>query len=616
MSTGRYEAGPEEETAEGVGDPRAEAEGELSLARIALDDGDPRHAATHLAGAITADPSLPGVYQGLHDLDVAAGGALGLFDVEGDIFIGTAAARSYLAARAGHVDEAFELLCMVAGHEPDRPWTASGWLDSTDLGTVLDVTRAVAALLRMALQLPDPVDPPIARNLSPFLDVARSLVANRPEARPHLARLSTLARRMGAAGEAVAWCEIVERESPDPSSAIMLAYALRSAGRLPEMERAWLTALDRDPANLEVHTDFAESLWSQGRLPEALHWLEKALTLDPGHAKAFPSASALRFQLDGDVRHLVALVDHWRAHPDHDYAEQMLSLACDDKTWLNVVPAPSEAIINMILQLAEQTPDPQERRAVSGTGTLSALEPPSALATVHRVTPGLAVDVQDVPEPDLRTPLVDGRYKLWRYEGTNALPLVAPPSATAAEALRQVAGFPWANPVDAYDRAIALSSLSLDDLLGLLVHVPAAPELDHWQRMEQTNPVYWPRFAQAWACLGILHHRADEPWPTSARRAVLLDLATGVEDWTTDSALNAMVVAAWVDPSIRPDVYNLVGHRFMDALKTYQKREVTIMSSLAQLVLATPDMLPDVTALAQQILADASDDEDPGTDEG
>jgi hypothetical protein len=116
-------------------------------------------------------------------------------------------------------------------------------------------------------------------------------------------------------------------------------------------------------------------------------------------------------------------------------------------------------------------------------------------------------------------------------------------------------------------------------LLGLLAHFPPVPDQPHWQQVHRHNPVYWPRFAQVWACLGVLHHKPGEPWPSSTRRSVLIDLARGVEDRITDAALNAMVVAAGVDADIRDDVAAVVGHRFLDALRTSQQREVTIIQT-------------------------------------
>lgn len=595
---------------EGIGEARVEAEGELALARIALDGGDPAHAASHLGNAIAEDPTLAAAYGGLHELDAATGDALAYFPLDGDVYIGAVAARSYLLARAGRFDDALRLLTMAVGHEPAKQW-AGGWLTAHDLPGLaqrLDPHGAVASLAGLSMRLSDPVEPELAAGLRPYLELARAVVAAHPAAREFLPQLSGLARRLGAVDEAIAWCEEADRVSPSPINAIMLAYALRSAGRHAEMERAWQVAIQRDPGNVDVYVDLAESLATQGRLGDGLAWLDRALAIEPEHPKAFPSACAMRFQADGDVGHLVRLADHWRAHPDHTYADQMLTMACSDELWLGIVPAPSEAITNMIVQFAEQNPDPQARAAISGTCTLSALEPPSAMAAAAVTLPGLTVEVSEVPAPDLRVPLANVKHRLWHYEGTRAMPMVPPPSPAAVASLQAVARFTWPHPLQAYDHAVHLAGVALPDLLGLLVHVPPpADDAHHLRQIWQTNPVYWPRFAQAWTCLGFLHHRADEPWPDSTRRAVLLDLATGVEDWTTDAALNAMVIGSWVDPAIREDVANLVGHRFVDAIKTYQQREVTIVHSLARLALVTPGMIPAVTDLARDLLNKAEE---------
>jgi hypothetical protein len=57
------------------------------------------------------------------------------------------------------------------------------------------------------------------------------------------------------------------------------------------------------------------------------------------------------------------------------------------------------------------------------------------------------------------------------------------------------------------------------------------------------------------------------------------------------------------DPEIRDDVATITGHRFLDALETRQHREVTIIQSLANLVLITPAMNPAVAGLARKFLA-------------
>jgi tetratricopeptide (TPR) repeat protein len=473
-------------------------------------------------------------------------------------------------------------------------------------------------LTRLALALPDPADAHQARALAPCLDLARRLVAASGDHGVILWQLSGLARRLGAHDEAIAWCQRAEQSDPGARATIMLGYALRSAGRFGEMHEAWVRALSRDPGNVDLRVDIAEQLASSGRPDEGLPWLEEALKLDPAHPKAFPSACEMRYARDEDVAHLVRLADWWREQPEHGYADRMLARACHGRPWLSVVPQPREAICNLAVQVAEAKPGQLGETCLEIS--LSALEVPSAMAAVKAAMPGAEITAApDTPEPDIRTPLADGRYRLWTYDGTRATPAVPAPSAAAVAALHAVAsnGF-WPHPVAAYDAAVSLSGLGLDDLLGLLAHVTPVPGDPPWQRLHRGNPVYWLRFAQAWACLGLLHHRADEPWPSSTRRSVLIDLARGAEDWATDAALNAMVVGAWVDPGIRDDVANVVGFRFLDGLRAYQRREVTIIGSMAHLTLATPAMEPEVCALARDLLArdaangDAHDEGAPG----
>jgi hypothetical protein len=139
-------------------------------------------------------------------------------------------------------------------------------------------------------------------------------------------------------------------------------------------------------------------------------------------------------------------------------------------------------------------------------------------------------------------------------------------------------------------------------LLALLVHPVPAPDGGDisWDRY----PALWTRAAQVWACLGLLHHDTGERWARSTRRQVLVDLAFGVEDWTAEAALYALMTAAWVDPSIRSDVADLVRERIGHLAKARAKRPVTIGGSLARIALATPEIDAKTRSLAEQILKD------------
>ncbi|HEY2793295.1 MAG TPA: tetratricopeptide repeat protein, partial [Micromonosporaceae bacterium] len=230
-----------------------------------------------------------------------------------------------------------------------------------------------------------------------------------------------------------------------------------------------------------------------------------------------------------------------------------------------------------------------------------AWEPPSARAARAAAFPSGDVRPTKVPSPDPRRPFAGGSVHLWRYDGAIALPALPPPSAAAVARLRDVASVAWAHPIGAYDRAIGFAGLPLEDLLGLLVHVPPATG-QNWRALGRADPCYWPRFAQACVCLGVLHHRPEEPWPVSTRRRVLVDIANGVEDWTTDAAMFALVTAAWMDPLARSDVARVVSLRFAGVRKATRRRPVSIAASVATLVLLTPGIDDAVRKDARHLL--------------
>jgi len=311
----------------------------------------------------------------------------------------------------------------------------------------------------------------------------------------------------------------------------------------------------------------------------------------------------LRFRDAGEVADLVAVNDD--PHPC-GMTEVVFALAGSKRAWLNSVPMPSEAICNVANEFGSRTAK-GEQLTISGLG-LSAAEPASAMAACRRITGPVDIAVAEFPEPDIRVPVRRGRYAVWRYDGTEPVSAVPPPSAAAVEALYEVAGEPWSSPLSGYVQAAPLGELPLDDLLGLLAHLPVAPDTPRWRFLASSTPTYWYRLMQPWVCLGILHHAKDEPWPTSTRRQVLVDLAFGIEDWVADAALFALVTAAYREPALREEVRQLVRGRLDVAVAAH--RLVTIEESLAQLMMVTPGCNLDDRAVAAAALARAERDDD------
>jgi hypothetical protein len=181
-----------------------------------------------------------------------------------------------------------------------------------------------------------------------------------------------------------------------------------------------------------------------------------------------------------------------------------------------------------------------------------------------------------------------------------AHPAVPPPSARALQLLGGLVSPFWPDPVAAYDQALPLGQLGAEELLSLLVHPPAGTD-------PKLPDGAWERASQVYACLGLLHceelRAGAEPGDTARSRELLTAVAFGVEDWTTEAALFALVVAAWLDPGCREEVRGVVGRRFLDAMQQSRERVVTIRESLGELALITPQMVPEVSALAREVLS-------------
>jgi hypothetical protein len=356
----------------------------------------------------------------------------------------------------------------------------------------------------------------------------------------------------------------------------------------------WEREIERTPEDLDLCFDVADLYAGTDRPAEALRWAQHVLDQHPDHPKAHAVALGLRYMIDEDITHLVALADEVRKEPG-SYAENVLARHSSPRPWLGRVPEPEEAVINLLRQVLEQKEPAQDGLS---SVTLSALEPPSALLALLSVFPRTTVAVDSVPEPDMRV----ASGGVWRYDGTQAYPAVPPPSEQVAEAVRRVAAIRWLSPIDAYDGAVTLAGLDPDELVSVAVH-PPEPADDHMgEVLRRHAPHLWIRAVQTWACLGITHHATDEPWLSSRRREILADLLDGVEDWVTEAATFALVTTAWIDPDARADVQRLVVGRMLDLAKASQERNVSILPSMCLLVLMIPEVQEEFATLARDLI--------------
>jgi len=586
---------------EGTDDPRLSAEGELSLARMALADGDLPHAANHIAGALAHAPTMPEVHEALAQLAAAShGNGTELYPLDGPVSVGAVVARAHLLASSGAYEEALDLLATATAHAPAGDWAGVPWVLDPRLPERLRPDSLARAFATVSAQLADPVPEEERGPLRPYLTLARHAVSAYPDHPGLLGTASALARRLGEHTLALDWARHGTQVQPGKLTEVWLGYAYRSAGRIGDAIAAWQRALSYEPDDLAVYADIASTLAEAGRLEEAIGWAERALAINPNDDCAVHTAYRLRFRRDENVAHLVGLVDYTRAHPVGTHEHSDLADSCQGRPWLGYVPAANEAVVNVVRQVLEENP---EGAPAIGQLTLNSLEPPSAMNSMLRVFPDVDLRIQQVLPPDIRTPRRAVGLRLWRYEGTTAVPAVPPPAPASAAALAQVASPVWAHPPAAYDEAVRLAGVPPADLLAALVHPPALPDNELGRTLARHEPSLWVRTVQTWACLGLLHHGADEPWGPSTRRRTLVDLVFGIEDWIAEAAMFAMITAAWLDPAARSDVASLVRERLADVARVAAQRPVTIAWSMARLALMTPDLAPDATRLAREIVA-------------
>jgi tetratricopeptide (TPR) repeat protein len=577
---------------------RLEAEGEVAVARLILDGGDFQHAADHVAGAIGTDPSLPEAHEALAEIVARVGGpvpALELFPADAR-YTGTLACRASLLAAVGRPDEAVMLLADVIAAAPVRPWADVAWLADPELPAWLSSASLTQAVLRLCQGLGDPVSEEELPALLPFFVVVRTVVARGDD--PQLAAVASgLARRLGDAELAVRWGELAVRSGAGAMGAIMLGNALRRVGRIDETVNLWTRTVEQDPSQTYLMVDLAELLAHIGRRPDGLALLERVVAAEPEHDKAAPALLGMRFEADGDSAHLLELTDYYRAHPEHDYARYLVGHHVQRLPWLGRVTGGTESCINLMRKLIEDG-----NLGMSGEMSVSIIEPPSAISTLRLVIPELRVGFLEAGDPDPRVPAAEVGTAVWRYEGHDAVPAVPPPSAQALALVADLATPNWPGPVALYDHAVPLAGVSVPDLLGVLVHPPAPRNAPWPEDLAMDVPDYWVRSVQTIACVGIAHHRADQPWEQSERRRVLMDLLQGPEDWVTEAAAMALVAVAWAFPETRADVLESLLNRLGLFLQAAEKRAVTVLGSMCCLVLACPWLEPKGRAFIADVL--------------
>lgn len=294
---------PGEADSAGAARAGASAEGrraaarEVELCRVHLaarDVGQLDQAADHLARAMALAPDHQPLYAALDEFAAVAGSseaAREYFKGDGQtVAAENAAVIVALIAAGGDYGSALRLLGSVVATEPGLPWAGAAWF-GPHLADGVPARTVTMAVVTIFDEVGYPGDPAVQVALRPWLALIRRAATRSDAGADVLRALSGAARRLDAAGDAVAFCKqavTLDRKARvrTPDSLIMLGFAHRDDGDPARAVEAWESALKIAPGHVPLLLDLADLAFAQKDFAASLRWAERALALDAGSVKA------------------------------------------------------------------------------------------------------------------------------------------------------------------------------------------------------------------------------------------------------------------------------------------------------------------------------------------
>ncbi len=516
---------------------------ELAAARRALADGEPEHAAFHVAAALTFDPTCEKALHLFDQVIAASADPAELVELGDSPYYGEVAARAYVLAQTGDVDQGFGLLAQVIRSFPNLGYEAwaETWLAGPEADRIdpTNAARLIASLLqptvgRLRLRETE------IRFLERFVPLTRAACVTAPGADLPilLSMASGLLRRVREYDHAIALADRAADLDDDPVHAVAGALARRGAGDYAGAEAGFLRALELEE-EATYWVEIARVRWDAGDLDGALAALAEHVARDP----------------EDDDPETRVMIDYLRcrSHGEEDGRILVEWLGADatpdDVVHLirpggRLVPL-TEATINAVRDASGH----MDLHGAEFSFGVSCIEAPSvrlsiALATGQPTPANIEYSFDHVPEPDPRLAVRNVEHRVWDYDwpdGKDPLVTVDPPGSEVRNAIATLAETRFFAPrwwQRAGQIARELGKGELPALLGAMVH-PSLPPRDvgAWD---------WVRYVQMAAAFVI--GQLDGGWQGSLRRRVLLDLADGPIDWVVDAALTTLAEVALDEP--------------------------------------------------------------------
>ncbi|MEZ4233598.1 MAG: tetratricopeptide repeat protein [Polyangiaceae bacterium] len=493
-------------------------EEELAIARAALDGGDLRHSAHHLAAALVCAPAGLEVAQLVKRLFHTSRDPHGLIPEK--MWTGDALLRARFFELSGAYDDALAWQLMAQGAARDQPVLhLEPWLDE-ERSRVVDQDRLGRELGKL-------LDNPIAvEQLWPLLEHLRAQGPLSVWLSFHVVRLLRARNRNE---EALELASATHDREASYWSATSLASTLRTLGRLEEAVARFREAAELDPRDVAVHLDLGDILLDLGRPEDAEQAYSAALERDPESSWALASLAYARWKRGGDAHAAARVVELARAGN-----ERAASLTAEVAPYDAGFRRPASSLVNSFASAGE---DSIVQCAVSS------LEAPSCVLAVQleagwRGQSPPLVRWGEIPEPDPRLPRGETTRRLWTYLDSSgelerhAMPALLPPTTDALELVSSIA-------TGRYDleqwweaarrRADQLSARLADQLFACMLHPPPTPQDEY----------AWNWLFKVQIAASLLLAQTSASWDEARGHQALIDLLGGPVDWITSAGIIA-----------------------------------------------------------------------------
>lgn len=518
-------------------------EDNVKSARNAFAKGQLSRAIFHLSSALCTNPQNPDWLNLLHQIIETADDPLQLVPFKQDIYFALLAIRAYILAYRSHYNEAVYWLARVLQilDEPIYlPWICD-WFALPDVATTLTLETRTLFLQTLLAKFPgDRIDNPSIRTDLERLTLTLSQLR---QAAPDDEMLAfshiALLRKLGHLDEALELAQNNYEVLPCWKTAVSLALVYRTLGDSDRALAAYENALKFDAEDISVLLDMADLFCDTGRFEAGIAYYQKVLDREPEHPWAKPYFLYYQLFQEQDLIWKDRLQTYVSQHPENVNATQLLQhLEVLVAPYLGYLPDPADATINMLCTYEDNL-----EQGPLETLTLTALESPSSRLVLQFYVKEkfdsnpVSIKITALQTPDPRLPQAEVKHLLWRYEGIDPYPNVAPPRAEIAEAIAEIAAQPYNLNIwvqNAREISSAWGKEHLDSLLGIMVHPPQnPPEIPLWT---------WLHRLQVASALAIAY--LDTGWQNSLRKQVLFDLARGPMDWTNEAAIIALMQLA------------------------------------------------------------------------